>query len=171
MALSPETEWGPSGVTLVDWDREGEERIMAAALFPYSHASEERLLAAVRPLSEPRRAALFAAAVGERGNRRHRPGRGFEHCDYTFEVVSDYGAFRDLQRHRLLTVQWQELTPALGYEVPDTVVEAGLAPAWHDAVHQAEDCVSRDRRRLSRAGRLPRDPGSSRAVPHQAQRA
>ncbi len=138
-ALSPEAEWGPSGVTLVDWDRDGEERIMAAALFPYSHASEERLLAAVRPLPEPRRAALFAAAVGERGNRRHRPGRGFEHCDYTFEVVSDYGAFRDLQRHRLLTVQWQELTPALGYEVPDTVIAAGLASSWHDAVHQAED--------------------------------
>ena len=138
-ALSPEAEWGPPGVTLVDWDRDGEERIMAAALFAHSHASEERLLAAVRPLSESRRAALFAAAVGERGNRRHRPGRGFEHCDYTFEVVSDYGAFRDLQRHRLLTVQWQELTPGLGYEVPDAVVEAGLATPWHDAVHQAED--------------------------------
>jgi thymidylate synthase ThyX len=136
--LSPENEWGPAGVTLVDWDTDGENRILAAALFPFSHASEERLLAAVRPLDPARRAALFAAAVGDRGNRRHRPGRGFEHCDYTFEVVSDYGAFRDLQRHRMLTVQWQELTPALGYEVPAAVDEAGLSGRWREAVATAE---------------------------------
>jgi thymidylate synthase ThyX len=137
-ALAPENEWGPAGVTLVDWDHDGENRILAAALFPYSHASEERLLAAVRPLSDARRAALFAAAVGQRGNRRHRPGRGFEHCDYTFEIVSDYGAFRDLQRHRLLTIQWQELTPALGYDIPEAVVDAGLAERWRAAVRGAE---------------------------------
>ena len=136
--LAPESEWGPPGVTLVEWDGDGEERILASALFPYSHASQERLLAAVRPLSESRRAAIFAAAVGQRGNRRHRPGRGFEHCDYTFEVVSDYGAFRDLQRHRMLTLQWQELTPSLGYEVPDAVVDAGLGERWHVAVREAE---------------------------------
>ncbi|TMB90993.1 MAG: FAD-dependent thymidylate synthase, partial [Chloroflexi bacterium] len=102
-------------------------------------ASEERLLAAVRPLSEERRTVLFNAAVGERRNRRHHPGRGFEHCEYTFEVVSDYGAFRDLQRHRMLTVQWQGLTPALGYTVPAELEAAGLAAAWRSAVAQAED--------------------------------
>ncbi len=136
-ALSPEPEWGPDGVTLVDWDHDGEDRIIAAALFPYSQASAERLLAAVRPLSEARRDELFAAAVGERRNRRHRPGRAFEHCSYTFEVVSDYGAFRDLQRHRLLTVQWQPLTPRLGFAVPDEVTDAGLAPRWRGAVERA----------------------------------
>ena len=53
--------------------------------------------------SDAERADLFATYVGERGNRRHRPGRAFERTDYRFEIVSDYGAFRDLQRHRLLT--------------------------------------------------------------------
>ncbi len=137
-ALSPETEWGPEGVTLVEWDQDGEDRIIAAALFQYSQASAERLLAAVRPLREEHREALFAAAVGERRNRRHHPGRGFEHCDYTFEVVSDYGAFRDLQRHRMLTIQWQSLTPKLGYTVPPEVEAAGLAPKWRTAVSAAE---------------------------------
>lgn len=136
--LSPEAEWGPDGVTLVDWDADGEDRILAAALFPYARASEERLLAAVRPLSARRRAELFRAAVGARRNRRHRPGRGFEHCTYTFEVVSDYGAFRDLQRHRMLTVQWQQLTPALGYEIPQMVRDAELADRWRAAVGTAE---------------------------------
>jgi len=136
--LSPEPEWGPAGVTLVDWDRDGENRILAAALFPHSHASEERLLAAVRPLSMQRREELLSVAVGVRGNRRHRPGRGFEHCDYTFEVISDYGAFRDIQRHRILTVEWQTLTPALGYAVPGEVKAAGLGDRWRDAVSVAE---------------------------------
>ena len=57
------------------------------------------------------RAALLGDLVGERRNRRHRPGRGFEALRYRFEIVSDYGAFRDLQRHRMLTVQWQALGP------------------------------------------------------------
>lgn len=136
--LLPEREWGPAGVTLVDWDRDGEDRILAAALFGESDASAERALAAVRPLSDARKAELFDTVVGHRLNRRHRPGRGFEHCEYTFEVVSDYGAFRDLQRHRMLTVQWQDLSPALGYSVPAEVENAGLADRWRGAVEQAE---------------------------------
>jgi thymidylate synthase ThyX len=137
-ALLPEREWGPAGVTLVDWDRDGEDRILAAALFPETHASAERALAAVRPLSDEQRSELFDSAVGERLNRRHHPGRGFEHCTYTFEVISDYGAFRDLQRHRMLTMQWQELTTALGYEIPEELMRAGLGERWRDAAERAE---------------------------------
>ena len=72
--------------------------------------------------------------VGARENRRHRPGRGFEALRYRFEVVADYGAFRDLQRHRMLTVQWQGLTPALGAAVPDEVVEAGAGDLFARAL-------------------------------------
>jgi len=53
-------------------------------------------------------------------------------------VVSDYGAFRDLQRHRLLTIDWQKLSPDLGYEVPAEAEEAGAGEAWRDAVDRAE---------------------------------
>ena len=70
---------------------------------------------------------MLADLVGERANRRHRPGRGFEALRYRFEIVSDYGAFRDLQRHRMLTVQWQALTPDLGAGVPEELAEAGCA--------------------------------------------
>jgi thymidylate synthase ThyX len=136
--VAPGVELSGDGVRLLHWTEDGEDRILAASLLPHTEATLESLLETVRGLSAVRRAELFAAAVGERGNRRHRPGRGFEHCDYTFEVVSDYGAFRDLQRHRMLTIQWQPLTPALGYEVPGTVEEAGLAPAWRSAVERAE---------------------------------
>jgi thymidylate synthase ThyX len=72
--------------------------------------------------------------VGERTNRRHRPGRGFEALRYRFEIVSDYGAFRDLQRHRMLTVQWQGLTPDLGAEIPEEVVAAGCGDEYERAL-------------------------------------
>ena len=70
-------------------------------------SSEERTRAASPSSADDERARLLADLVGERANRRHRPGRGFEALRYRFEIVSDYGAFRDLQRHRMLTVQWQ----------------------------------------------------------------
>ena len=66
-------------------------------------------------MSAAERAAVLAAYVGERGNRRHKPGRAFERTSYRFDVLTDYGAFRDLQRHRLLTIDWQALTPRHGY--------------------------------------------------------
>lgn len=126
-------------VRLLEWDDAAEDRIVAAALYPHTHLPADALLDVVAGLPEARREELFAVAVGERGNRRQRPGRGFEHSTYTFEVISDYGAFRDLQRHRMLTIQWQDLTPQLGYAVPREVEEAGLGDRWRAAVARAED--------------------------------
>jgi hypothetical protein len=68
--------------------------------------------------------------VGERSNRRHRPGRAFERTGYRFDVVTDYGAFRDLQRHRMLTIEWQPLGTRLGYDVPEVVEDAGLSDRY-----------------------------------------
>ncbi len=88
----------------------------------------------VATLTPAQRAELVRELVGERENRRHRPGRGFETLSYRFEIVSDYGAFRDLQRHRLLTCQWQRLTPDLGADVPHEVVAAGLGGEYERAL-------------------------------------
>ena len=66
--------------------------------------------------------------AGERLNRRHRPGRALERCSYRFDVISDYGAFRDLQRHRLLTIEWQGLTPYHGYTMPEAVAAGRGGP-------------------------------------------
>ena len=90
-----------------------EEELLAALLYESTATGEEQALRAVSALSSDQRAELLRELIGERENRRHRPGRGFETLTYRFEIVSDYGAFRDLQRHRLLTCQWQRLTPDL----------------------------------------------------------
>ena len=102
-----------------------EEDLLASCLFESAGAPETEILARLDVLDRSERAELLGAMVGERANRRHRPGRGFEALRYRFEIVSDYGAFRDLQRHRMLTCQWQRLGPDLGAGVPDEVEEAG----------------------------------------------
>src|SRR2546429_3623316 len=119
-----EPEPRPS-VTLVDFDPDGEDKVLAAILYAASDLPEDQLAARVRALAPEERFALLDAYVGERGNRRHKPGRAFERTGYRFDVLADYGAFRDLQRHRMLTIEWQPLSTRHGYEVPAPVVDAG----------------------------------------------
>ena len=111
-----------------------EEDLLASCLFESSSAPATEILARIDVLDRGERAELLAAMVGERANRRHRPGRGFEALRYRFEIVSDYGAFRDLQRHRMLTCQWQRLGPDLGAGVPDEVSEAGAGGEFERAL-------------------------------------
>jgi len=96
--------------------------------------SEEHVRGRVEMLGAEERVALLRDLIGARENRRHRPGRGFEALRYRFEIVSDYGAFRDLQRHRMLTCQWQALTPHLGAEVPEEVELAGAGDDYRRAL-------------------------------------
>jgi hypothetical protein len=121
-------------VTLVDFDPDGEDKLLAAICYSSSNLPEHELLRRVRKLAADERVALIRAYVGERENRRHKPGRAFERTDYRFDVLSDYGAFRDLQRHRMLTIEWQRLTPNHGYVRPDLVDEAGFASMFDDAM-------------------------------------
>ncbi len=126
-------------VRLVDYDPDGEVKVVAAALFAASGLDEKRLLEEARAMTPEQRQRVLDAYVGDRSNRRHKPGRAFERTSYRFEVVSDYGAFRDLQRHRLLTIEWQPLSPAHGYAVPAEVENAGLARDWHRVMGEAAD--------------------------------
>jgi thymidylate synthase ThyX len=111
-----------------------EEDLLAACLFESAAVPETEVLARLDVLDRDERAELLGAMVGERGNRRHRPGRGFESLRYRFEIVSDYGAFRDLQRHRMLTVQWQRLGPDLGAGIPEEMREAGASDEFERAL-------------------------------------
>jgi hypothetical protein len=81
--------------------------------------------------------AVVRAYVGERANRRHRPGRALERIDYRFDVLADYGAFRDLQRHRMLTLEWQQLTPRHGFSRPEAIELAGQRPAFDAAMERS----------------------------------
>ena len=129
---------GDPEVTLLDWDPDAETKVVAAMLYPYTHLPE-----AAHPGPGGGHVGRGAPGdrlrnyAGDRTNRRHRPGRALERTDYRFDVLSDYGAFRDLQRHRLLTVEWQDLTPAHGYTMPRAVVDAGGSGRGYAGRHGA----------------------------------
>jgi thymidylate synthase ThyX len=123
-------------VNLTSFDPEGETRVAASILFELSGLSDEEASAASATLSASQRTDLIATYAGARGNRRHRPGRAFERTSYRFEIVADYGAFRDLQRHRLLTLEWQRLTPDLGFDLPPEIEAIGAGEKWTGLMQQ-----------------------------------
>jgi thymidylate synthase ThyX len=118
-------------VTLTDYDPLGEEKVVAAALYASIDLPDDRCQSLAHSMSAEERENVLRAYVGERANRRHKPGRAFERTGYRFDVLCDYGAFRDLQRHRPLTLEWQRLSPMHGYETPPVIEDADLAGQWH----------------------------------------
>jgi len=126
-------------VTLTDFDADGELRVVAAALYAVSDLPDDQLMHVARRLTVDDRAAILRAYVGQRTNRRHRPGRAFERTAYRFDILTDYGAFRDLQRHRMLTLEWQPLTPRHGFIEPEAIGEAGAQDDWARAMDASAD--------------------------------
>ncbi len=110
-----------SSVDLVDFDPDAEVKLVTAMLYPTSTLSEREIVEQVHQMSVEDRIAVMKAYVGDRTNRRHRPGRALERVDYRFDVLGDYGAFRDLQRHRMCTIEWQRLSTRHGYVMPDVI--------------------------------------------------
>lgn len=134
-----EPELPTSNVRLTDFDPEGEDKVVAAILYESVDLPEHRIFSRVQKMSVEEKARVIRAYVGTRTNRRHKPGRAFERTDYRFDVLSDYGAFRDLQRHRMLTIEWQPLSPAHGYTLPEAVVEAGAEAAFDAAMERSAE--------------------------------
>ncbi|HWW86379.1 MAG TPA: FAD-dependent thymidylate synthase [Vicinamibacterales bacterium] len=124
-------------VTLTEFDREGETKVVASALYAVSHLPDDQLMEVAQGLSSDDRAAVLRAYIGDRANRRHKPGRAFERTRYRFDVLADYGAFRDLQRHRLLTLEWQRLSTAHGYTEPAAIEEAGALADWREVMDRS----------------------------------
>lgn len=135
-SASPDTT---AHVDLVDFDPDAEVKVVASMLYSASSLPERDIEDQVRAMSVEDRLRVIRAYTGDRRNRRHRPGRAIERPFYRFDVLADYGAFRDLQRHRLLTIEWQQLSPHHGYARPELVDDAGLASAFDEAMERSAD--------------------------------
>ncbi len=108
------------------WPR-NELDIVPDMLYEHSGLSLEELTQQVNTWPYDKRVEVFQAYMGERLNRRHKPGRALEKIHYNWDLICDYGIFRDLQRHRMVDdLEWQQLTPRYGYDIPSLVEEAGL---------------------------------------------
>ncbi len=114
-------------VTLTNvWPR-NELDLIPNILYEHSQRPLKEIKDEVEAWTYDKKVEVFEAFVGTRLNRRQRPGRALEQIHYSFDVLCDYGIFRDLQRHRMVDdLNWQHLTPRFGYAIPELVEKAGL---------------------------------------------
>lgn len=114
-------------ITLIDYWPKNELNLIPDMLYEHSQDSLSSIKESVSQWSYEQKMEVFHAYIGERLNRRHRPGRALEKAVYSWDIICDYGIFRDLQRHRMVNdLTWQKLTPRYGYEIPSIVEEANL---------------------------------------------
>ncbi|HEU4322572.1 MAG TPA: FAD-dependent thymidylate synthase [Roseiflexaceae bacterium] len=140
-ASSPKPQ--ASGVTLVAYDPDAEAKTVAAILYPHVDLPLAAMRALADALGEEERAAVVRAYVGERPHRFHKPGRAFEEPVYTFDLLADLGAYRDLQRHRILTQERQRYSVAHGFVAPPELAEAGQEQPFRAALERAAETVER----------------------------
>lgn len=129
----------PPQVFLREWDPDGELRVVTHALWPSSGLGFDDVRAEVDAMDAGQRAAVLNAYAGRRADRRERPGRALEATTYTFEIICDYGAYRDLQRHRMLSLQAQPLGIGLGWSLPEEIGDAGLDGRYREIMRDSAD--------------------------------
>jgi thymidylate synthase ThyX len=124
---------------LIKWDHEAEVKVVAAMLFPYSNLPMRRLIEIVKSMDEEQRKKIIREYLERRTNRRHKPGRALENVHYTFDICANYGIFRDLHRHRMLTQERQDLTVRNGFDTPKELIEAGYQKEYEEAMNASKD--------------------------------
>ncbi|HEX7616081.1 MAG TPA: FAD-dependent thymidylate synthase [Thermoanaerobaculia bacterium] len=136
-----------SPVTLVDFDRDAEEKVLAALLYPHGDRPLAEVRSRVAALAPAERAALLSSLASGRKNRRDKPPRALEEASYSFDLVGNLGIYRDLHRHRLLSQERQPFSTAHGYDTPPEIVEAGHGPLFEECMaraHELHEAVKKD---------------------------
>ena len=122
--------------TLISYDQEGEEKVLAAALFRFGEMSYAEALGYVKALQEPELAKLAESLLGRLG-RYDVPLRELEYSTYLFDLVMDQGAYAEFKRHRMMSQTPQRLTTRLGYATPRLITEAGFESKYDAAMQVA----------------------------------
>ncbi|MBW4550270.1 MAG: FAD-dependent thymidylate synthase [Aphanocapsa sp. GSE-SYN-MK-11-07L] len=126
-------------VQLVEYDPNAETKIVAAILYPQTNLGFDQLNAYAAELSAAAKLEIINTYIGDRAVRFHRPGRAFEETYYSFDLLADLGAYRDLHRHRVLSQERQRYTVQHGYAVPPELVAANLAAPYCQALDRAAE--------------------------------
>ncbi len=146
--LPPRERTSAHKVTLVEYDLDALDHIVAAILYPGSTIPKSEIVEHVQGLTDAEKSQIVRAYIGERRNRRHKPGRAFEHAWYEFDLLLNIGEYRDLQRHRIATTERQMFTTAHGYDINHDV--NAVAEVRADYVRCMEQ-VAEFRERLANA--------------------
>ncbi|SVE17375.1 uncharacterized protein METZ01_LOCUS470229, partial [marine metagenome] len=135
--LSDQSISSSTPVSLVDYDQDAEDQILAAILYPHTRQPLRQLRAGVKELSVEQRTQIFDEYIGQRRHRRDKPGRALEHGYYTFDIIGNLGLYRDLQRHRILTQERQDFSTVHGYDTPFEIEQAGFQSTFDHCMEQA----------------------------------
>lgn len=127
-----------TGVKLVAYDHEAVIKVAASLLFASGNKSLLDLWQYCRGLSDENIAQILDAGCNARENRRHKSPRALEHAEFTFEVISDFGAYRDLHRHRILTQERQFLCCDYGFYIPPEIQNTPYKEEYIHALNQAK---------------------------------
>jgi thymidylate synthase ThyX len=126
-------------VTLVDYDRAAEEKIIAAILYPHSQQPLQQLRTSVDKMPVNQRREILDEYLKRRRHRRDKPGRALEQIYYTFDIIGNLGLYRDLHRHRILTQERQDFTTVRGYDTPREIEEAGFKAEFDRCMENAAE--------------------------------
>ncbi len=130
---------------LVYYDEEAEDKIVSFILYELTGKPLSVIKEAVESMPHLQKSDIIGAYLKRRENRRHKPGRAFENVYYSFDILANFGVFRDLQRHRILTQLKQPLTTDYGYDVPPEIVEAGFSDDYVIAMEKAKEAFEKIR--------------------------
>jgi thymidylate synthase ThyX len=136
------------GVRLIQYDKDSPAKVGGALLFSTSSAGLHELQEYCRHLSEEDLARLLEISCSSRENRRHKSPRALEHAEFTFEILADFGVYRDLQRHRMLTQERQLLSCDFGYYTPPEIVGTEMEKEYNEAMERAKQAFDTIRAEL-----------------------
>ena len=125
------------GVTLVEYDTGAEDKLVTALLYRFSKLPYFQLKEKVKGMGNEEKEAIIECSL-KRIGKYDKPLREFEHIYYTFDILMDYGAFRDVQRHRMATQTNQDFNVSNSYSIPVEIVEAGFEKEFNDCMDKAK---------------------------------
>jgi len=135
-------DFSPVGVRLIDYtdSKDAEVKIVSAILYENAHGqSLHDIIKLVESFPQERKNEIILAYTKFRENRRHRPGRAFEMAEYLFEMFTNFGMFRDLHRHRILTIERQLLSTKHGYDIPKEIIDSGIDKDFKDCMYLSDN--------------------------------
>jgi len=151
----PPKKTSGSFTKLVDWEPEKNamDGIITSIMYENSPStSYEGILKQVQKIPEEKKIKMIKTLSSIRKNRRHRPSRAFESTYYTFDLLNNFGMFRDFHRHRALTLERQFLTTDHGYSTPEEIKILGIDKEFKECMDMSKNSFDKIRKKYPEQG-------------------
>jgi thymidylate synthase ThyX len=123
--------------------------VISAIIYEQSPGiSFEKILQQIRKMGMAKKKKIISEMSNIRKNRRHRPSRAFEMTEYTFDLVTNFGMFRDFHRHRALTLERQLLTTFHGFDVPQEIKDLGIQKEFKECMNNTNIIFNKIRKKF-----------------------